>query len=213
MPENKSGNQEMNRSGSDKFCQGCGANLSKEALFCEKCGRLCNPSPPAPSPPGKAEHQEPRWGFPDIFGLIKDMFSTPTTQDKPQKSWWQSSWLTAFAVIAIIFAFFTGIMNVVFDVDVFKELSCSSGGSSTTNSSGSTTPASGYGQLLIASDGYGLIHINGQYYFKGSGTVSLPPGYYVVSCYSASTGKLVWQTQTRVYSGKTSQIRNNTWAR
>jgi hypothetical protein len=145
----------MNPSGSDRICQKCGANVPEGDKYCAKCGVFYTPRVPF----------------------------TPM-QDKPQKPWWKSSWLTAICVIVIAFVFFMGIMNVFFHIDIFHDLSCSNGSISETGTSPTvktdtttkttTTPATSPLQILGYSDAQSAI-LNQNFVRQLPASGGLPP--------------------------------------
>lgn len=186
----------MNQSVSIRFCQACGAEMPKDARFCISCGKeLATPapfSPAASSPPVQAKPQQPAavtqhkipWGIIIILVLI---FVA-----------WQANLRGGGDA---------GLKSFFNDIFGGSTSGSSSGGSSSSSDSGSY-----YGTLSVSSDGAD-VYVAGRYLGRGSGVISLPPGTYTVTGYSASTGKLTWQTSIRVVSGETSIVKNNTYSR
>ncbi len=77
----------------------------------------------------------------------------------------------------------------------------------------SSQSTSSSGTLLVAADSGAKLYIDGSYRGKGSFSMSLAPGTYIISAYSSSTGKLCWEQRMIIYSGKPSVLRNNAWCR
>lgn len=194
-----------------KFCMSCGAELPEGSRLCQNCGKQIHVSPPMS--PDTTTVVRP--ATQPVMPVPANKPVTPfQPQAAPQKPWLQRNW--GWILIAVIF--FIGLQANLrgggdaglqsFFNDIFG------GGSSGVSSGGSGSGGSGsqYGTLSVSSNG-GDIYVNGRYLCRGSGTISLPPGSYKVTCNSASTGKLVWQANTTIVSGKTSIVKNDMWAR
>ena len=170
------------------FCPKCGTQNSPTGKFCQQCG---TPLVQAPS--------QPVQGAPPPAPVKKS----------------GSGWVFWVVLIVLFVVLWQVNQRGGGDAALFSFLDETFGSSCSApvqNNSGGGESGSYYGSLSVSSDG-GDVYVGSTYLGRGGGVISLAPGTYTVSCYSASTGKLVWQKKAVVISGKTSVVKDNTYAR